>query len=88
VISGSWPWMREDFMSAKREGRGTASPPEREAKTEEMSPSAREARETCGCVAVARVQWRRGRLVLRGTSRWRSVESISSDLWNVDEIWL
>jgi hypothetical protein len=34
------------------------------------------------------VQWRRGRLVLRGTSRWRSVESISSDLWNVDEIWL
>jgi len=84
VISGSWPWIREDFMSAKREGNGTASLPEREAKTEEISPSARGAREIWVCAAVARVRWRRGRLVLR--SRWRSVESILSVLWNVNEM--
>jgi len=71
-------------MSAKRGGNGTASLPEREAKTEEISPSARGAREIWVCVAVARVRWRRGRLVLRG--RWRSVESILSVLWNVKEM--
>lgn len=76
VISGSWRWMREDLMSANRVGNGTASLPEREAKTEEISPSARRAREIWGCVAVARVRWRMGRLVLRGI--WRSVESILS----------
>jgi hypothetical protein len=30
------------------------------------------------------VRWRRGRLVLRG--RWRSVESILSVLWDVNEM--
>jgi hypothetical protein len=35
----SWGWIREDFRVAKRGGRGVAWGFEREAKTEEMSPS-------------------------------------------------
>jgi hypothetical protein len=35
----SWIWIREDFRVAKRGGRGMASEVDREAKTEEMSPS-------------------------------------------------
>ena len=70
-------------MSAKRGGNGTFSWPDREAKTEEMSPSARGVREILVCVGVARERWRRGRLVLRGS--WRSVESMLSMLENVNE---
>ena len=53
MSAASWPWIREDLSSAKRVGRGTASPPEREAKTEEMSPSFFGAYLLCVAVAVA-----------------------------------
>ncbi len=40
-IWGSWELMRAVLMAAKRGGRGVASAPEREAKTEDISPSFR-----------------------------------------------
>ena len=54
-------------MSAKREGRCVASPPPREAKTEDISPSFRGPRSRVVCWAVAaaarfRVEVRRGRV--------------------------
>jgi hypothetical protein len=66
-------------MSEKREGRGVASPPPREAKTEDISPSFRgpRSRGTCCVAAAARVRVvRRGRRVeVRGGER-RSAESM------------
>jgi hypothetical protein len=74
-------------MDANRAGSGVASVPEREAKTEEMSPSFRGPRprgvDVCVCVAVAMV-----RENLRGlTPRLaRRVESIMENLmrWSAD----
>lgn len=54
-------------MAAKRAGRGVASVPEREAKTEEISPSARapRSRVVC-CVAVVSARRRCEREIRRG----------------------
>jgi hypothetical protein len=68
-------------MSAKREGRGAASPPPREAKTEDISPSFRGPRSRTVCfvaLAVAareRVVRRGRRSGVRGGVR-RSTDSI------------
>ena len=81
TMAGAWGSRRDCFMDAKRAGKGVASVPEREAKTEEISPSFRgpRPREADVCVAVAMV-----RENLRGfTPRWvRRVESIMAALMN------
>lgn len=58
VIAGSLCAIRCCLMNAKREGRGVASSGEREAKTEEISPSFRGPRSRGVCVwaAVASVR--------------------------------
>lgn len=69
--------MRCCLISAKRAGRGAASPPPRDAKTDDMSPSFRGPRSRCfvAVAAVASVRVvRRGR-VRSGVVRW-SVKSM------------
>lgn len=80
TMAGAWGRRRDCFMDAKRAGKGVASVPERDAKTEDISPSFRGPRsrgaDVCVCVAVVMV-----RENLRGfTPRWepraRRMESI------------
>lgn len=84
AMAGGWGRRRDCFIEAKRAGSGVPSVPEREAKTEEMSPSFRGPRtRSCVwvCVAVMMVRER-----LRGvTPRWvRRVESIVEDLIEIE----
>jgi hypothetical protein len=75
-IADSLPRMRLLFMSANLWGRGVASEPLREAKTEEISPSfLGPLSRGCGEVAVARVRPRDRLAPHRGITR-RSVDSI------------
>ena len=76
-IASWWGARRWVLMSAKREGRGVASPPPREAKTEDISPSFRGPRSRgvrWAGAAVARVRDVRRRVRVEGVRR--SVESM------------
>lgn len=75
-ISGSWLRINDVLMSANREGRGFGSAPERDAKTDEISPSFRDRSRVWGCAAVARERARRGMMTPRGRVMVRKVESI------------
>lgn len=59
VTAASLLRIREVLMSAKRAGRGVGSAPERDAKTEEMSPSLRARSRSWGAIPVAVARFRR-----------------------------